>query len=317
MYGNKMGWGASVAMAIVIIGLVVFFEQSNVPTQPTALTSDTSKLVALAFPVSPTTLVPMTESGDAATLYSQAVSEYRQNKTAYDTIKSPEGASLPGVKLVVQATNLSGMTFATSRAESLINYQPEDSKEDLLALRDLGHATCLAGLYMKLSNPEEAKKLYLATLSLGVKMFNERLTKQQLDIGFRLMSEACDSLQRLAVGAKDTQLESAVAEFKEGYEKLQTDTINPMMRVITSIDDKVVKKNAGDVFMLATKSQERLFRVEAALSLGRMRFKAGRAGDNRGANSMLKRLAEDKDEFVALAAKRALELTAVDVRQLR
>jgi len=148
MYGNKMGWGASVAMAIVIIGLVVFFEQSNVPTQPTALTSDTSKLVALAFPVSPTTLVPMTESGDAATLYSQAVSEYRQNKRAYDTIKSPEGASLPGVKLVVQATNLSGMTFATSRAESLINYQPEDSKEDLLALRDLGHATCLAGLYM-------------------------------------------------------------------------------------------------------------------------------------------------------------------------
>jgi hypothetical protein len=75
----------------------------------------------------------------------------------------------------------------------------------------------------------------------------------------------------------------------------------------------------GDVFYLAQHAQERMWRVEAILALGRMKYfvgEGGRRGDQRGATRHLKQHALDKDPVIRAAAKAALELTREQMRTL-
>ena len=51
------------------------------------------------------------------------------------------------------------------------------------------------------------------------------------------------------------------------------------MRLLASADPVKIAANAGDIFRFAAKSQERMFRVEAILKLGRYRFDAARSAD--------------------------------------
>ena len=60
-----------------------------------------------------------------------------------------------------------------------------------------------------------------------------------------------------------------------------------------------------------------MFRVEAIFAMGRMRFFAGengRIGNQRGAIQELKKLAEDPDPIIRLAATEARDLTIEQYR---
>jgi hypothetical protein len=317
MYGNKLGWGIAAGIAIIAIGLIVMIEMGNKITPPTKLTLNASNMATIQFPIAPETIVPMNESGDAGERYARAVADYRRNRQAYQKINNPaEGAALPGIREIVQATPLKGMSFAAGRADALINHRPPREREDLEALRELGLVCGRVGLLYKKSNPAEAMKYYNAQFALGAKMFNERLIMQEMEIGIQLIAQSIAAMKSVAEDAKNDELVKKYDAFYTALLDYQENSLNPVWRAISSIDDKVIARHSGDVFVLATSAEEKLWRVEATLSLGRMRFKANRAADNRGATRVLKTLARDSDEHVAMAAKKALELTVQDVRQL-
>jgi hypothetical protein len=106
--------------------------------------------------------------------------------------------------------------------------------------------------------------------------------------------------------------------FDQQRQQLVKEQVDPVLRVVRSIDPKVVGTHAGDVFELAKRSKERMWRAEAILALGRLRFFAGdgaTASDQREATRLVTELAEsDPDPIIRAAAIAARDLTAAKHR---
>jgi hypothetical protein len=94
--------------------------------------------------------------------------------------------------------------------------------------------------------------------------------------------------------------------------------IDPVVAFVRSIDARVVGTRTGDVFELARRSGERMWRVEAVMALGRVRYFAGTsdsAADQRAAYALVKKLAEnDPDPVVRTAAAASRDLTIEQYR---
>jgi hypothetical protein len=99
----------------------------------------------------------------------------------------------------------------------------------------------------------------------------------------------------------------------EGYDH---DVVEPIYEVLTSADPAKIAANAGDIFRFATRSRERMFRVEAILKLGRYRFNSARAADQMAAPRFLRFLGHDADPAVRAAAQAAGGLTVEQYRMI-
>ena len=90
------------------------------------------------------------------------------------------------------------------------------------------------------------------------------------------------------------------------------------LRVVQAFDAKTVGTHTGDLFELAKRSKERMWRVEALMALGRVRYFAGTGGtaaNQRVAMALLREIAEeDEDYVVRTAAGAARNLTVEEHR---
>jgi hypothetical protein len=106
--------------------------------------------------------------------------------------------------------------------------------------------------------------------------------------------------------------------FDAGRVEMMKTRIDPVLKVVRSIDPKVVGQQTGDVFELAKRCRERMWRVEAILALGRVRYMAGQggtAGNQRNATQLLNKLANtDPDPIIQTAASQARDLTIEQYR---
>jgi hypothetical protein len=81
------------------------------------------------------------------------------------------------------------------------------------------------------------------------------------------------------------------------------------------IDRNKLGRYIGDYFVVADRSQERMWRVAAIRTLGIVRkveFVGKRRGDELGATRAAKRYAKDADPVIAAAGKAAAELKSVN-----
>jgi hypothetical protein len=121
-----------------------------------------------------------------------------------------------------------------------------------------------------------------------------------------------EALSLLGVAGKLAEVtgDKRFADFNTARLKYNSDEIVPMWTIIGAIDPKRIAEHSGDVFAIAKDSQERMWRVEAILQLGRLRYNAASGADQRAANRMLKKMAENEtDPIIRAAAKAAAELT--------
>ncbi|MGB7157556.1 MAG: hypothetical protein WBD40_05790 [Tepidisphaeraceae bacterium] len=325
MWGNRLGWGISAAIAIVVIGTLSFYVRGATKTsQPTQLGLDAVAQGSLALGVSPQSVLSgEPASCDAAQLYSEAIALYRRDPNGYDGIAggsragSDALAKFPAIQRLIEAKNCSQMTLFTNDPALVIRY---GDAPDLDALLKVGKAAVRAGLAYKSANRNfEAIKCYEAAFALGAKFYDERLTYRQLMAGLELMGESGVGLSSLNFARGDTTRSEAAQKFDVARRKLFSSSVQPISGALISIDARTVSRHAGDVFYIAENARERMWRVEAILSLGRMRFfvgEGGRIGDQRGAERALKRYAQDTDPVIRAAAKAALELTREQMRML-
>ncbi len=161
-----------------------------------------------------------------------------------------------------------------------------------------------------------ARSHYRAALGLGYKLVGERQTLAELSGGLGLMVMASSGLAQLAMEEGDlaplAELEAYVATLRE----IDNARVRPVAAAVNTIDPRRIREHAGDLFVFARSSEERVWRVEATLALGRLRFNQPTAGDRRGATTLLSRLVNDPDPAVALAAREALDLTIEAYRRL-
>ena len=323
MWGNRLGWGISAAIAIVVIGTLTYYVRAASTTSDVSQFGIDASKENVAIPVpAQGVLGGSPKACDAAQAYSEAIALVRREPKVYDdvasgTSKASDASKLPAVQRLIEAADCERMTLFTDDPTRIVRY---GEAEDLEALRLVGKAAVRLGLVHQANKRNaDAIKCYTAAFALGAKLYDERMTYREMMAGDELMGEAGVGISRLTFTMGDTTRSEAATKFEAARRSTFSARVQPVASKLISIDGRVVSQHAGDVFYLADRATERMWRVEAIFALGRMRYfvgEGGRIGDQRGATRKLKQLANDKDPVIAAAAKAALELTVEQMRTL-
>lgn len=324
MWGNYLGWMISGVIAIGTIGLLAFYARgASTISPPTRFGMEAADGgVAIAVPAE--SVIGASKPCDAAQPYSEAIALYRREPELYDDVAAglsrppADDSQLPAVQRLIEGTHCRDMSLFTGEPGRIVRY---GDSPDIEALHRVGKVAVRVGLGRQAAKRDaDAIRCYEAAFALGAKLYDERMTYREMMAGMELMGEAGVALSRLTFAAGDTTRTEAAQKFDAARRSAFTAHVQPVAQKLISIDRDVVGQHVGDVFHLAAHAAERVWRVEAILALGRMRYfvgDRGRRGDQRGANHHLQRHALDKDPVIRAAAKAAMELTREQMRMLK
>jgi hypothetical protein len=334
MWGNRQGWIIS-ASIVLVVGLALgLIARGPDRTAPTTFSADPQNFQALDLPELSTASSPELSAaappiggpapdvirGDADAAYRAAIQDFRRQPAPYEDFAatgndaSAKEYGLIAVDEIVSA--LSSRTFGglfSEHPEELINYQPD--KPPLEALEVLGRVLVdrLALRSEKAGDRAAAMKYASAAYMLGLRLCRERICYAELELGLQLTGKSAPLLARLAEADGNAALAAAYRDFDARRVRFVRERVEPVVRIVRSIDPAIVGPHVGDLFELAKRSQERMWRVEAILALGRERFLAGEgatAADQRAATRLVTQLAEsDPDPAIRAAATAARDLT--------
>ena len=311
MWGNALGWTISLLIVVATAGGLVFFERhlANL-TQTTDLVRDPAVLAPIELPVAPAAVLAPSDSCDAGPIYRRVIEEVLARLDDYERFAaegraSDEADRLSALELLTTATGCSQMSLFTRAPGEVINY---GSKPELQAIRLAGKCANKLGLLLRHENrPDEAAKYHDAAFALGARLYEERLVLDELLAGLELMSESARATPQRSEAARN---------FVAAYQEYDRTRVQPLRRAIGSIDPAVIERHSGDVFHAARHAKERMWRVEAILKLGRLRYNAARVADQQGANRLLERLGDDPDPVIRAAAHAAKNLSIERYRML-
>src|SRR5208282_1768031 len=92
MWGNRLGWGVSAAIALLAIAFGAWLHAQLEVTAPTELSLDPANLAVLSPPAAPWEIVQQDQPGDAGPLYRSALTAYADSSAACDDfVKDPSG----------------------------------------------------------------------------------------------------------------------------------------------------------------------------------------------------------------------------------
>jgi hypothetical protein len=323
MFGNLKGW--LISSVIVALVVVVFVSTGILKVPPVSRPSgkiDFSEKITL--PVDPQPfLTTATKDRDASEVYRLSINEYENNEKLY----GPDGtyarsataladADPKGVQLIVEAAESKGSDLFASRPDQLVHYN--STWPDLSSLTRMAEHTVNAGdVYRAKKDLEKAERYIRAGFTLGYRLYNERVAWQELNDGMNLMINASYRLSKLYQAKDEKEKAQACTRFSDELKNYKTEKIfKPIVRAVTSINTREIGDRGGDFFYLAKESPERVWRVEALLALGRMKYNTSNRGDQVAARREVKKYLNDPDPAVRLAAKLADELTVERYRML-
>jgi hypothetical protein len=319
MWGNRLGWGISLLIVLLVGGWVYLIERGSARTPATDFSKNPANFEPLRLPEPPESVFNPTSPADAGPLYRRAIDAYLADRATYSNfaasgkLDSPKRGDLAAaIDPLIEASASLQMDLFAARPGELVNYASQ--KPSLEALETLGRVTIdrLALLNHRAGNTDDAKKCYLAGFALGLNLARERVTWQELDLGLQLIGKTAPMLAKLS---EETGKPIDAAAYRELDDRRRefAASLEPTLRIVRTIDPTRVATHSGDVFELAKRSKERMWRVEAMLALGRMRHFAGAGGtaaNQRAANAFLADVAENEaDPVVRAAAQSARELT--------
>lgn len=333
MWGNVQGWIIAGVLLILMVISGWTLQQINAPTSPTRFGLDPQNLSVLELSVSPKSVVPMPDSGDAGDLYLQAIEKVRADRSTYERFiergRLSDARNLQAVAYILQAAPIGSMRLLTRNPEKNIGYFEMFTPEDLADIRLAGKTVERIGLLQQADGQIESAKQFLqASFALGAKLFQERLIFMEAFEGLGLMNGSAEILRVIARQEKNTDEMTKWDNFLESTRTLYEQRMKPMWSVISSVggtpaSNRKMAEQAGDVFHFTTEAQqERMWRIESTLKLGRFRFHVGgkeygRLADQTYALARLKMLSQDSDRYVSQAARAAMELTSADYHRIK
>jgi hypothetical protein len=313
MWGNRIGWIIAVVLAALILAPVGWLVQAGRMSPPSGIGREATNLEPIALPISPDDAWPLfSDDGDAAPLYAKAIDAWDSN-AADDYVRSPHGAPPASLRLLLDARHMRGMNLFAANPTDLVNYDSDHPR--LETLFAAGQAEYQAGLaLLQEGNAADGEACLAAAFALGRQLYNERVVFDEYQKGTQLMADSATAM--LPGLERGSERWNKLEAFCRKMDEYQSQRIVPVWQVISSVDQDVIAQSAGDVAAFALNSRERMWRVEAALKLGRNRYDAGSPGDQIGAARLLARLADDPDPFVAAAAHCALDLSVENYRMI-
>jgi hypothetical protein len=319
MWVRHLRWHIFGASLVLLMAVLWAAYRLTAVSAPTALTIPPTNLARLQLPPLPPALASIITSAgdDAGPHYRQATDAYLAKRSTYDPIlrgrKLPpeQVRQLPVLLLLLHAAPCRQMHLFAARPEQVVRYRPAEA---VAPIETVGRIAIAAALSLAKSDPQQARRYYEAAFALGAKLCEERLIYEELTAGLGLMTASAQGLLKLDQSAGNQQSADATAAYIQSCLNYDRDRIKPIIAAIRTIDPAQMDRHAGDVFVFASDSQERLWRVEATLQLGRIRFGVARRADQRGAAALAAKLAADTDPAVRAAACAARDLTLGDYR---
>jgi hypothetical protein len=108
----------------------------------------------------------------------------------------------------------------------------------------------------------------------------------------------------------------SAAAFSARIKDFRKQHIVPIWPALGTIDKDKLEQHAGDIIAFAQSSQERMWRIEALIAVGRFKLSTG-VGNQTAARRALHTLVNDPDPRVAIAAVAARDVTKETLRQAR
>jgi hypothetical protein len=324
MFGNRLGWGFSLVIVICAGWLGFAIWQAGQISPPTGWATATVRPIEI--PRNADSVVPeMNDPRDAGELYRAAIDDEQANIAAYAALESTDildpaaVAARPGLAKLRDATRCSKMTLFRANPQEILNYDP-----DKLPLEAIAHlaktAERIAALSMEKNDETSAGWWYASVFSLGLKLYEERVCYAELTIGEELMGIGTVGLQHLAQHQKLSAIIQSLGQFDTDRLADFDAHITPVWAVVGTIDAPTMALHAGDIVLLARDhGVDSLWRVEATLQLGRLKYGGGRRADQLAANRILSEMADDSTEDAAVrcAAAAGRDLTIEQYRMLR
>ena len=327
MWGNRQGWLLAAALvAVVAIALGLITRGPGI-AKPTEWSADPAHFQPLELPRLGTHLPLPRDQENAIDLtpadrnpaFRAAINDVLKNRALYEDfaaggdLKSPKRQQLQAAEDIVAATRSHHGWLFLPHPEQVINY--EQTKPPLEALELLGRVMVdrLALLGEKAGDHDAAARYAGSAFALGQMLCTERVCYAEFDLGMQLLGKSTPLLARVAEAKGDAAGAAALRDFDARRVQFVKEQIEPVARFVRTIDPKTIGRRTGDVFELARRSDERMWRVEAILALGRVRFLAGEGGTaatQRAATRLVTELAaSDPDPAIRAAAAAARDLT--------
>lgn len=321
MFGNLLGWIIAGVIAAAF-GAGVFFMAGLIGrTEATAWAREKQNTEKIQFKTPASQVFAMEQDGDAGDLYREAIADYQDNTTLYESAMQ-EGdvgklKSLPGVQKLLAARAMRTATIFAKDPKASIQIQ-EFRPPNLDALLKVSDATALCASRLALTDQKAATDYANAVFSLGYKLFEERVRFMEAESGIGQMGTALAVLKSMAMEKNDTILADRFGKFDDERREVYEKRLVPMWKVIVSPDTRQTSVHAGDMFYFAGPEQkEKMWRVESILKMGRMRFNLEGKADQIALDPELTRLSKDKDPVIAAAAQQAIDLTVEGYRSIR
>jgi hypothetical protein len=322
IFGNALGWGISAALVLAALGLLSALAAVGQPTAPTEFSRRPEFSQMLALPIAPQTFLRSADDQDATVVYRQALALYRQRPDVYLIFaKTARATDLSEVEPALQplrdAAGLRTPRLFADDPAAIAAYHPDIALEQYSTLgRCAVNAAVLAG---DRGDYAGAAADCRGAFALGAALYDERLSFAEFSAGLDLLARSALLWAAALQKQGDSAGAAALRQFDESRIDYVINHVLPLQNVIGAIDQNLIAQNAGDIALLAQQPRrllpERMWRVEAILKLGRYRFDAGRAADQRVAPQILKQIAaRDHDPVIAAAVKAAQTLTLESYR---
>jgi len=320
--GNLTGWLLAAGLWLVA-GLGYFAVQVSRQPRPSIAYLDAS-FTQVIRPEVPAQEIAggMSEPGDAADDYHQAVLEYigTQRYRSVEALAHPQDLTDPDqIPLRAPEYVLAGAK------KSQMNYtlrfvQPEDWTSGrpyhLAAFEAIGGVCALkADLLIKAGRSAEAEALLKAMIAFGCHIEQERLRLPAVLTGLGLQKLAAKRLFRLYDQSGQAGKAEAVKRYLDALQRVQGRLIEKARLTVARLERD--SPPTAELIWLTKHDRDRMWRIEAALALGLAKWAAPSSADRAAARARLRAMANDPDPAIQAAAKAALAIAPEDLRNIR
>lgn len=319
MWGNRLGWILSVAIVALIVGAFTFaWYAATRTTPPSEFSRHAEYFEVIELPGDPAHLLSIegVQQQDAGRLYWEAIKIVRDNAELYEeaTADTAKVDQYVAVQQILEAAHYVRADIFQSRPDAVIKF---GKKEPLNALARAGGLCMGLGIqYAREKNYEQAKRYLTASYILGLRMYQDRQCRKELDSGLGLMAGSVLNLAKIAGIENRPALQQRLEAFHKDYVQYDQQRIKPVERAITSIDPKVSREHVGDVFKLTQESKEKVWRIESIMRLGMYKYNSPLAGDRLAALRMIREFGKSDDPAIQVAAIAARDLTVEEFHRL-
>ncbi|MBI1335569.1 MAG: hypothetical protein GC164_01250 [Phycisphaera sp.] len=302
-----MKFGILISIALVlVIGVAGFLTYRGTPTPPTAA-SMPAALKAQTLPDSLPRINPQAGSGQgqAVKLYLDAFKLYNDNSSKLTNTPMPPALADPIAQKMIQAAKAPEPEFGFLDSHWPMVPGGEADIGDALALA-AQVVQLRAGDLVEAGDKTKAADYLRATWTLG-----ERALRLNTRLDPRVQGMQIMMASGSALFEADPSMQDKLNEWVTALNGIER-TWSAKIAAVRS-----TRPNVSDLINIAEHDEDKTFRLDATLYMGRVKFNPGSRGNMRVLNNAIDRACTSDDPQIADAGRWAKALTVEEYRKLR